>query len=243
MAIKNKPIVILVNTQLPENLGATARSMLNFEFDELRLVSPKFSLDNEKIIPVSAGAEKVINKSRCFESLECAINDINFLIACTARKRSSNKKHLNLNSSVKELNIKIKEGNRVGIVFGPENAGLTNKDLSLVDRIMLIDTNPLFSSLNLSHAVLIVCYEFFREKNSINKSFIKTDIPPIAKKGDLMNFFYRLELLLGDSGFIKTKEREMIIINKLRNIFNRMDLSKKELDTLMGVINSLAKNK
>ena len=243
MTLKNKPIVILVNTQLPENLGATARSMLNFEIDELRVVNPKFSLDHEKIIPVSAGAEKVINKSRCFENIESAIDDINFLIACTARKRSSNKKCLNLNNSVKELNIKIKEGNSVGIIFGPENAGLTNKDLSLVDRIMLIETNPRFSSLNLSHAVLIVCYELFKEENNIDKNYVNTNVSPIAKKRDLLNFFYRLELLLEESGFIKTKERKLIIINKLRNIFNRMDLSKKELDTLMGVINSLAKNK
>ena len=162
------PEIILVNTQLPENLGATARSMLNFEIDELRVVNPKFSLDHEKIIPVSAGAEKVINKSRCFENIESAIDDINFLIACTARKRSSNKKCLNLNNSVKELNIKIKEGNSVGIIFGPENAGLTNKDLSVADRIMLIETNPFFSSLNLSHAVLIVCYELFKENNDIH---------------------------------------------------------------------------
>ena len=101
MTLKNKPIVILVNTQLPENLGATARSMLNFEIDELRVVNPKFSLDHEKIIPVSAGAEKVINKSRRFENIESAIDDINFLIACTARKRSFNKKCLNLKNSVK----------------------------------------------------------------------------------------------------------------------------------------------
>ena len=108
---------------------------------------------------------------------------------------------------------------------------------------MLIETNPCFSSLNLSHAVLIVCYELFKEENNIDKNYVNTNVFPIAKKRDLLNFFYRLELLLKENGFIKTKERKLIIINKLRNIFNRMDLSKKELDTLMGVINSLAKNK
>ena len=161
MTLKTNPIIILVNTQLPENLGATARSMLNFEFNELRVVNPKFKLNNEKIIPVSAGADKVINETKCFKNLENAIVDINFLIACTARKRSFNKKCLNLNSSVEELNKKIDQGNSVGIIFGPENAGLTNKDLSLVDRIMLINTNSTFSSLNLSHAVMIVCHVFF----------------------------------------------------------------------------------
>lgn len=243
MTLKTNPIIILVNTQLPENLGATARSMLNFEFNELRVVNPKFKLNNEKIIPVSAGADKVINETKCFKNLENAIVDINFLIACTARKRSFNKKCLNLNSSVEELNKKIDQGNSVGIIFGPENAGLTNKDLSLVDRIMLINTNSTFSSLNLSHAVMIVCHEFFRKKKKIIENNINRNFTLIAQKDDLLNFFYRLELLLEKSGFMKTKERKAIIVNKLRNIFNRMDLTKKELDTLMGVINSLAKKK
>ena len=56
------PEIILVNTQLPENLGATARGMLNFKFDKIRLVKPEFKIDNEKIIPVSAGAKSVIKK-------------------------------------------------------------------------------------------------------------------------------------------------------------------------------------
>ena len=61
------PEIILVNTQLPENLGATARGMLNFKFEKLRLVEPRFSLRNEKILPVSAaGADNVIKKNKSF---------------------------------------------------------------------------------------------------------------------------------------------------------------------------------
>ena len=89
---QNDLVIILVNTQLPENLGASARSMLNFGFNNLRVVKPKFSLNNEKIIPVSAGAGIVIKKTKIFNSLEDAVSDINFLIACTARKRTFIKK-------------------------------------------------------------------------------------------------------------------------------------------------------
>ena len=68
------PEIILVNTQIPENLGAAARAMLNFNLSKLRLVSPSFAMSNEKIIPVSAGAFKILKKIRKFESFEESIN-------------------------------------------------------------------------------------------------------------------------------------------------------------------------
>ena len=71
---KNLPEIILVNTQLPENLGAVARSMLNFNFKKLKLVSPEFNLNHEKIRPVCAGADIVIDKTRVYENFDEAIN-------------------------------------------------------------------------------------------------------------------------------------------------------------------------
>ena len=87
---------------------------------------------------------------------------------------------------------------------------------------------------------MLICFEIYRN----NRKFIK--IPKnkvIAKKSELLNFFIRLELLLSQSGFIKTEDRKNIIICKIRNIFNRMDLTTNEINTLMGIINSLAKKK
>ena len=84
--------IVLVNTQLPENLGSVARGMLNFNFEKLRIVKPKFTMSNEKIIPLSAGAEKVLKNSKIFNSFSDSINDLNYVIGTTNRTRAIKKK-------------------------------------------------------------------------------------------------------------------------------------------------------
>ena len=162
------PEIVLVNTQLPENLGATARCMLNFNFERLRLINPKFSLDNEKIIPVCAGADKVVKKIKVFEKFSDSIKDFNYVIATSNRVRSQKKNEI----SFKKLKEIISKNYKVAIVFGPEKSGLDNEDLSLCDYTIKINSNQKFSSLNLSHAVAIVCYNLFTlllKKSDSNK--------------------------------------------------------------------------
>ena len=240
--LANKLSIILINTQLPENLGSTARAMLNFKFHDLRVVNPKFSLKNEKIIPVSAGADSLVEKIKRYNSFEDSIKDLNYIIGCTVRKRSSNKICLNIEEIKEEINQKVVSGNKVGIVFGPENSGLTNEHLALVDVVLSINTNPSFSSLNLSHAVMIICYELsIKTQGGNEKNFL--NLKKLAKKKELISFFLRLEILLKESGFIKTQERRLTIISKIRNIFSRLSLTSNELNTLVGIISSLSRKK
>ena len=152
------PEIVLVNTQIPENLGATARAMLNFNLKNLRVVSPFFQLSNEKIIPLSAGADSVIKNIKKFEVFEDSVKDLNILIAITNRLRSVKKKQINFQKLNK---IIFNSTNKVGIIFGPEKSGLENEHLSICDYSLKINSNPKFSSLNLSHAVSIVAYEIW----------------------------------------------------------------------------------
>lgn len=236
------PSIILVNTQLAENFGAVARSMKNFNFCDLKLVLPKFNLKSEKITPLAAGADNIINNVEVFNSLEEAVSDFNYLIAFTARNRTFNKKFLSINDGLKEIKKKFDNKNKVAVIFGPENSGLSNSDLTLVDRLIKFNSNSKFSSINLSHSVILFCYEwnkFINHKHNHRK--MKQTI--LANKKELLNFYHRLEMLLSKSGFIKTEQRKKTITNKLRNIFNRMDLTKNELDALMGIMNSLYRSR
>ena len=152
------PEIVLVNTQIPENLGATARAMLNFNLKNLRVVSPLFELSNEKIITLSAAADSVIKNIKKFSVFEDSVKDLNILIATTNRLRSIKKKQI----TFQKLNKIISNSkNKVGIVFGPEKSGLENEHLSICDYCLKINSNPKFSSLNLSHAVSIVAYEIW----------------------------------------------------------------------------------
>ena len=229
------PEIVLVNTQLPENLGATARSMLNFQFERLRVINPKFSLDNEKIIPVCAGADKVIKKIKVFEKFSDSIKDFNYVIATSNRVRSQKKNEI----SFRKLKEIILKNFKVAIVFGPEKSGLDNEDLSLCDYTIKINSNQKFSSLNLSHAVAIVCYNLFTllsKKGDSNKEKL---IENVAKKNELLSFYKILEETLDNSNFFNVKERKKITFQKIKNIFCKYKMSSEEVRTLISIFKKI----
>ena len=229
------PEIVLVNTQLPENLGATARCMLNFQFERLRVINPKFSLDNEKIIPVCAGADKVIKKIKVFEKFSDSIKDFNYVIATSNRVRSQKKNEI----SFRKLKEIISKNYKVAIVFGPEKSGLDNEDLSLCDYTIKINSNQKFSSLNLSHAVAIVCYNLFTlllKKGESNKEKL---IENVAKKNELLSFYKILEETLDTSNFFNVKERKKITFQKIKNIFCKYKMSSEEVRTLISIFKKI----
>ena len=234
--IKNSEI-ILVNTQLPENLGSVARGMLNFNFKKLRVVNPKFSMKNEKIIPVSAGADNVIKQSKIFNSFEDAIKDFNFVIGTTNRIRAIKKKRISLEGIVKLIS---NQTNFVALVFGPEKSGLDNEHISLCDYVFKIETNPKFPSLNLSHAVTIICNKI---QDILKKSKIENNSrnKKIAKKKDLILFYEILERSLDESNFFKVQERKRVIFQKIKNIFSKTELTTVEVKTLISIIKNIKK--
>ena len=236
------PEIVLVNTQIPENLGATARAMLNFNLKNLRVVSPLFELSNEKIIPLSAGADSVIKNIKKFSVFEDSVKDLNILIATTNRLRSVKKKQI----TFQKLNKIISNSkHKVGIIFGPEKSGLENEHLSICDYSLKINSNPKFSSLNLSHAVSIVAYEIWSENfpKRILISNVKKKRDLQATKGELSNFLLILQENLEENGFFSVLERKKILVQKIRNIFTKLELTSRDISTLLGIIKNLRKNK
>ena len=233
--LKNLPEIILVNTQLPENLGAVARSMLNFNFKKLKLVSPEFNLNHEKIRPVCAGADIVIDKTRVYENFDEAIKHFNIIIATTNRIRSIKQKVISFSHL---SNILKNNKNKIGIVFGPERSGLDNNKIALCDYVLKINTNKKFSSLNLSHAVNLICYEISRIGDKTNNT---NHHPQKAKKSELINFMKLLINDLDEKEFFLIKERKKIMTQKIMNIFNKIDLTSDDIKILIGIFKALKK--
>ena len=92
--MKNKFGFILVKPQLGENIGACARSMKNFGFKKLHIVSPKINFPNHKAKATSVGALDIINKTKVFDGVEDAIKSYDLIISLSARRRDINKKHI-----------------------------------------------------------------------------------------------------------------------------------------------------
>ena len=230
----NYPYIILINPQLDENIGAVARAMLNFEFQKLRIVKDKWE-PNKKSLSMSAGADSILKNAKIYKSLEDATKDLHYLYATTNRKRSLNLKVLTLKKGINEI-AQIKK-NKIGIVFGPERNGINNDEISLCDKIINIPLNNEFNSLNLSQSVLLIVYEWFNLKNKKNIKIFHQK----ALKSELFNFFNFLENSLEKKFFFRVKEKKQIMVRNIRTIFEKANLTKKEVKIMLGILNVFKK--
>ena len=232
----NNIFFILHKPQLSENIGACARAIKNFNFEKLILVDPKPSFPNDKIIATSVGAKDIIKKTKVFDNMEPALEKVDYLIATTSRFRNKNIKHIQLND-LKKINYKKK----IGFLFGSEASGLSNNEISYANCTMQIPTNLEFKSLNLSHSVIIVAQTVFNLLNLNLKSYSKSQKITPASKKQIQSMLNLCIQNLEDRNFFKPKEKKPIMLENLRNIFYRMQLSEKETRILSSVFASLSK--
>ena len=236
--MKNKFGFILVNPQLGENIGACARSLKNFGFSKLRIVSPKQSWPNSKAKATSVGAYDIIKKAKIYNNTLDAINDFSIVISLSARKRDINKKHISINQFLKI--IKSKRKTNFGLMFGPEASGLSNDDLSLSNYVLQIPTSKKFKSLNLSHSLTIISYEIFKSMN-FSKFEKNTKNIKISSKNKVSSFVLHLRKLLEKKGFFVPNEKKHSMLMNINNLIYRLEPSDKELRILASIISSLSK--
>ena len=206
---KGAPAVILVRTQLGENIGAAARAMLNCGLSDLRLVEPRDGWPNVKALGAASGADAVLSGARLCATVDEAVADLNLVHATTARPREMLKPELAPRAAVTALRDAGRRGARLGLLFGPEKAGLKNEELVLADAIVRIPLNPAFASLNLAQAVLIMAYEWRLASGPLEDE----SEPPApmgsarpATKDEILHFFAHLEGALDARDFFPTPE-------------------------------------
>ena len=235
---KNNISFILHKPQLSENIGACARAIKNFNFKKLVLISPKPIFPNDKILATSVGAKDIINQSKKYDNLEKALGKIDILIATSARFRNKNIKHINL-EDLKKINFKKK----VGFLFGSEASGLSNDEVSYANYTLQIPTNPDFKSLNLSHSLIIIAQYVASLIKLKNTPFKKSKKIKSASKKEIQSMFNLCIKNLDDMNFFRPNEKRPIMLENLRNIFYKMDLSDKETRILSSVFAGLSKKR
>jgi tRNA/rRNA methyltransferase len=229
---------ILHKPQLSENIGACARAMKNFDFQKMIVVDPKPIFPNDKILATSVGAKDVINKSKNFKDLKSALKNIDIVIATSARFRNKNIKHIQL-EDLKNINFKKK----IAFLFGSEASGLSNNEISYCNYTLQIPTNPKFKSLNLSHSLIIIAHYTSTILKSKTLKFLKSSKVKTATKREILLMADLCIKNLDEINFFKPKEKKPIMLENLRNIFYRMELSSKETRILSGVFASLGKKR
>jgi tRNA/rRNA methyltransferase len=177
---------------------------------------------------------------KVFATTRDAVADLQLIYAMTARQRDLRKDVATPHQAATDIQRRHALGERCGVMFGPERAGLENGDLSFADRIINIPANPGFSSLNLAQAVLLFGYEYFKNADQT---------PPLqhndgdsfpATKEDLGHLFDHLEEELRASGFLFPPEKAPTMVRNIRALLQRARLTEQEVRTLRGVISSLS---
>ena len=229
---------ILNKPQLSENIGACARAIKNFNFNKLIIVNPKPLFPNDKILATSVGAKEIIKGSKVYNKLEHAVKKVDFVIATSSRFRNKNIKHIKLNDLKK-----IDFNKKIAFLFGSEASGLSNNEISYANYTLQIPTNPDFKSLNLSHSVIIISQIVFNLIKLKDSKYTKSNKVKIANKKEIQSMHNLCVKKLEEINFFKSSEKKPIMLENLRSIFYKMELSKKETRILSGVFASLAKKR
>jgi tRNA/rRNA methyltransferase len=237
------PLVILVEPQLGENIGAAARAMANFGLSRLRLVRPRQAWPNDKARMMSTGAARLLDEAVLYDSLEAAIADCTFVLATTARAHDQAKPVIGPAEAAAEMTPRIAAGETVAILFGRERNGLENDEVALADRIITLPVNPAFASLNLAQAVVIVAYEWFNLQSGTKLPFGMPQKSAPAPKEQLLAFFASLERELEKVEFFRPPDKRETMQINLRNIFARMQPTQQDIQTLHGVIMAIAEGR
>lgn len=234
------PAIILVGSQLGENIGTVARAMLNFGLTDLRLVNPREGWQYERALKASAGASALIENHQLFDSVAAATADLGYVVATTARLRDMVKPVLTPTKVAQEMRARAQdETPRCGLLFGPERTGLENEDISLADAICRVPLNPEFSSLNLAQAVLLLGYEWYQSDDDTPPEFSEMPDTRPATRGEINGMFTHLETALDAAGFLAPPEKAPAMARNIRNMFNRAGLTEQDVRTFRGIINAL----
>ncbi|MFA7429964.1 MAG: RNA methyltransferase [Rhodospirillaceae bacterium] len=237
----NGPAIILVEPQLAENVGTTARAMGNCGLTNLRLVNPREDHLCSKAMRASSGADAILDAARVFSSTEEAIADLNHVYATTARRRDMMKRILTPRAAAAEILgfQSAATAEPCGILFGRERTGLENDDVALAGTVIEVPLNPSFCSLNLAQAVLLVGYELFTAGDATPPEQAAERASPLATQAELLAFYKHLEAELDNCGFLRVPDKRPGMVRNIRSMFNRAGLSIQEIRTLHGIVKEL----
>lgn len=231
-----RPLIVLVEPQLGENIGMCARAMLNCGLDRLRLVRPRDGWPNPAAVATAADADEVLAKAEVFASLDDALADCRHVVAATARKRSLAAPVLEAEEAARQIAGWGEVGAETAVLFGAEASGLDNTSIARADRILTFSTNPAFPSLNLAQSVLLFGWEW-RRAAAAGATGVEEEEP--VARGDLTLFLARLEGALEARGFFLTHDLRPTTEATLRSLFSRATPTERELALLQGVLTAL----
>ena len=237
------PIIVLVEPQLGENIGAAARAMANFGLARLRLVAPRDGWPNMHARRSAAGADRVLDGAALYDTLPAAIADCTLVLATTARAHDQAKPVLDPQAAAAWLSPHVTAGENVALLFGRERHGLENDEIARADRIVTFPVNPAFASLNLAQAVALMAYEWFKLASGGVLPFTMPRKSEPAGKQQIDAFFANLEKELDAIEYFRPLDKRATMLVNLRNILARMQPTQQDIQTLHGIVMALSQGR
>ena len=234
------PVFILVRPQMGENIGAAARAMLNFGLDRMRVVDPRDGWPSPRAVAMASGAGRVLDGAGLFADVQGAIADCDYVFATTARGRELTKPILTPERAMQVAREMAAQGKRVGVLFGPERAGLENADVVLASAIVTVPVNPDFPSLNLGQCVLLLGYEWRRQTVAVPPEVMELARTTFASGIEVEKLGDHFEERLHTAGFFYPPDKVEGMKQSLRNMWSRLGLTKAEVQTLHGMLRQIA---
>src|SRR6266508_4377151 len=237
------PIIILVEPQLGENIGAVARVMGNFGLSRLRLVNPRDGWPSLQARRSASGADRILDDAVLYDTVEAAIADCSLVLATTARAHDQAKPVVGPDQAAVVMAPQVAAGENVAVLFGRERYGLENAEVAFADRIVTLPVNPAFASLNLAQAVAIIAYEWFKLTTGGTLPFAMPQKSEPARKQQVHAFFANLERELDRIEYFRPLHKRATMLVNLRNIFARMQPTQQDVQTLHGIVMALSEGR
>jgi tRNA/rRNA methyltransferase len=234
------PAFILVRPQMGENIGAAARAMLNFGLERMRIVAPRDGWPNSAAVAMASGAGRVLDYAGLFPDLKAAIQDCDFVFATTARGRELTKPIYTPEAAMEHARALVAAGKKVGVLFGPERAGLENDDVVLANAIVTVPVNPEFASLNLAQCVLLMGYEWRRQTAPAEAVVMEMARTEFASGLEVEKLGDHFEERLDAAGFFFPPAKVAGMKASLRNMWSRLGLTRAEVQTFHGMLRQIA---
>ncbi len=220
---------VLVRPRYPGNIGSTARALKNMGFSKLSVVCPSVLPTHPEARRLAVGAEGLLKKAKVFETIEEATKGMHYLVG-TSRRIG---KYRNDFVLLPELSSHLPAKQKIGILFGAEERGLTNREIAHCNLVTMIPANPAFPSLNLAQSVAVVSYQL-RLSNLSNDKSNRPSQSPYASTEKLEGMYEHLEKMLASIGFFPN-ENSFHMMRTIRQLFGRTGMTEREVRIIRGI--------
>jgi tRNA/rRNA methyltransferase len=223
--------IVLNKPKYPGNIGSTARCMKNMGIEKLSVVKSR-QPDREAMQQMATHfAADIVDNIKYFDTLQEAVADFHYIVGTTARmgSKSARQPVIEPREMASQL-VDISKHNEIALVFGSEDRGLTNTELKYCHVLVNIPTSDRLTSLNLSHAVMICCYEIFMNKREPGKKFT----PRLATSSELEAMYGHLKTMFITIDFINLDNPDYWMMY-IRRFLSRIKLYSKEVKIIRGI--------